>query len=63
MDYYKDLIAIQTIALVNAGLCDYHVRHCPPSKQLKQVCEEVRGGNGIHNKGQAGAVEGPWWFH
>jgi hypothetical protein len=46
LTYYRDLIAIQAIALVNAGMCDYHVRVCPPSQQLKEVCEEVSMSHG-----------------
>ena len=40
--YYRDLIAIHTIAVINAGFCDYHMRHCAPSQELLDVCEEVR---------------------
>jgi len=39
--HYKDLLAIYVIAVVNAGMCDYHVRNCPPSPQLTEVCDEV----------------------
>ncbi|KAG1673277.1 hypothetical protein FOA52_002557 [Chlamydomonas sp. UWO 241] len=37
--YYKDLLAVETIATLNAGFCDYHVLHCPPSQQLYDECK------------------------
>lgn len=40
---YRDLLSIQTLATINAGFCDYHLDHCPPSQQLLDVCSEVRG--------------------
>ncbi|KAG2453606.1 hypothetical protein HYH02_001824 [Chlamydomonas schloesseri] len=39
--YYKDLLAIETLATLNAAFCDYHISHCPPSEQLVSVCKEV----------------------
>eukprot|EP00195_Chlamydomonas_chlamydogama_P017790 CAMPEP_0202892052 /NCGR_PEP_ID=MMETSP1392-20130828/1901_1 /ASSEMBLY_ACC=CAM_ASM_000868 /TAXON_ID=225041 /ORGANISM="Chlamydomonas chlamydogama, Strain SAG 11-48b" /LENGTH=613 /DNA_ID=CAMNT_0049575927 /DNA_START=352 /DNA_END=2193 /DNA_ORIENTATION=- len=39
--YYRDLLSIETVAAMNAGLCDYHLRHCPPSQQLYDVCKEA----------------------
>jgi hypothetical protein len=41
LSHYKDLLAISVISTVNAAMCDYHVRNCPPSPQLTQVCDEV----------------------
>ena len=41
LSHYKDLLAISVISVVNAGMCDYHVRNCPPSPQLTEVCDEV----------------------
>lgn len=41
LTHYRDLLAISVIAIVNAGMCDYHVRNCPPSPQLTKVCDEV----------------------
>lgn len=40
--YYKDLLAVETIATLNAAFCDYHVKHCPPSQQLLDECQTVR---------------------
>ncbi|KAG1673278.1 hypothetical protein FOA52_002558 [Chlamydomonas sp. UWO 241] len=39
LEYYRDVVAIETIATINAGFCDYHVRHCPPSRQLVDECK------------------------
>jgi hypothetical protein len=44
---YRDLVAIQTMAIVNAGLCEYHTKNCPETKQLRTACDKVRGTNGI----------------
>lgn len=41
LDRYKDILATSVIALVNAALCDYHVRSCPPSPQLTSVCSQA----------------------
>ncbi|MEW5312642.1 MAG: hypothetical protein WDW38_004261 [Sanguina aurantia] len=41
ISYYKDLICIETVATLNAGFCDYHLSHCPPSEQLVSVCREA----------------------
>lgn len=41
LTHYRDLLAISVISVVNAAMCDYHVRNCPPSPQLTQVCDEV----------------------
>jgi hypothetical protein len=40
--YSQDVVAIETVATINAGFCDYHVRHCPPSRQLVDECKTVR---------------------
>lgn len=37
--YYINLVAIETVAILNAALCDFHVKHCPPSEQLTEVCD------------------------
>ena len=37
-DRYRDLISIQVVHTINAALCEYHLRHCPPSEQLLAVC-------------------------
>ncbi|KAG2499026.1 hypothetical protein HYH03_003211 [Edaphochlamys debaryana] len=39
--FYKDLIAIETVATLNAAFCDYHISHCPPNQQIVDVCKEV----------------------
>lgn len=38
---YRDLLAIWTMAAVNAALCDYHSRNCPRSAQLEAVCRDA----------------------
>lgn len=42
LQYYRDLLAIETVATINAALCDFHVRHCPPHKQILDECTIVR---------------------
>eukprot|EP00798_Chlamydomonas_sp_ICE-L_P028050 gene28050-31152_t len=39
--YYKDLLSIETVATINAGLCDFHLSNCPPSQQLYEWCNET----------------------
>ncbi|GIL46676.1 hypothetical protein Vafri_3606 [Volvox africanus] len=41
LGFYRDLLAIETLATLNAAFCDYHISHCPPSEQLVTVCKEV----------------------
>jgi hypothetical protein len=41
LEEFRDLISVQTMALINAAICDYHLRHCPPSEQLSDVCGKV----------------------
>ena len=41
IEHYRDLIAASTIHTLNAALCEYHRRECPPSDQLGQVCSQV----------------------
>lgn len=40
---YKELLSVWVVSLVNAALCDYHIRNCPPSPQLTEVCNKVHG--------------------
>jgi len=40
--YYRDLLSIETVATLNAAFCDYHLKHCPPSQQLYDMCKRVR---------------------
>lgn len=35
---YRDLVAVENIATLNAAFCDLHMRRCPPSEQLTSVC-------------------------
>ncbi len=44
---YRDLISIETVAMLNAAFCDYHIKHCPASEQLVTVCREVRTACGL----------------
>eukprot|EP00798_Chlamydomonas_sp_ICE-L_P009971 gene9972-7848_t len=39
--YYQDLLAVEVVATINAGLCDFHLSHCSPSKELYEVCKDV----------------------
>jgi hypothetical protein len=52
LSQYRDLLGISVISVVNAAICDYHVRNCPPSPQLTQVCDEVSISNKV-----AGSVQ------
>ncbi len=40
-EYYRDVLAIETAATINAALCDFHIRNCPPSEQLLKECKMV----------------------
>lgn len=40
---YRDLIAISVVHTLNAALCEYHLKHCPPSDQLRRECDKARG--------------------
>lgn len=40
-DYYKDLLAIETVSTLNAAFCNFHLKHCPPSQELLSVCSQV----------------------
>lgn len=35
---YRDLIAISVVHMLNAALCEFHTKHCPPSEQLRVEC-------------------------
>ncbi|KAG2499027.1 hypothetical protein HYH03_003212 [Edaphochlamys debaryana] len=41
MNFYRDLISVETVATINAAFCTFHVSNCPPSAQLKEVCDEA----------------------
>ena len=61
--YYRDLLVIETAATMNAGFCDYWVRHCPPSQQLLDECRKV-GGSWRAREGRRQALGGVvrvWW--
>jgi hypothetical protein len=60
LSHYKDLLAISVISTVNAAMCDYHVRTCPPSPQLTQVCDEVS--SSINSSSGAGSGTGNRWW-
>ncbi len=40
--YYRDLLSVETVATLNAGFCDYHLKNCPPHKQILEECTKVR---------------------
>ena len=60
--YYRDLLSIETVATLNAGFCDYHVRHCPPSEQLYSECKKVglcgHSGSETSGKSEVGLLQG-----
>ena len=41
VECYKDLLAIETVATLNAGFCYFHLKRCPAHPQLLTVCREV----------------------
>lgn len=56
LEEYKDLVAIQALSLINAAICDYHVRNCPASQQLTEVCGKVgAGGRRPREAGSSGS--------
>ena len=56
--YYHDLLSIETVATLNAAFCDYHLKHCPPSQQLHDVCKTVR--TTCENNGVRDDFVPPW---
>lgn len=40
-DRLRDLVAIEPIVVLNAGFCERHMRHCPPSQQLQTACAQA----------------------
>ena len=40
-DRLRDLVAIEPLVVLNAGFCERHMRHCPPSEQLRTACAQV----------------------
>eukprot|EP00955_Chlamydomonas_euryale_P017414 186094-Chlamydomonas_euryale.AAC.3 len=40
-EYYRDVLSLETVATMNAGFCDFHVRNCPPSQQLLDECTKA----------------------
>ncbi|KAF6262485.1 hypothetical protein COO60DRAFT_1675462 [Scenedesmus sp. NREL 46B-D3] len=39
---HRDLIAISVVHTLNAALCEFHMQHCPPSQQLRDVCDKAQ---------------------
>lgn len=37
----KLLLAIEPVVVMNAALCEHHLKHCPPSRQLTSECAKV----------------------
>lgn len=60
IEYYRDLLSIETVATLNAAFCDHHLTHCPPSQQLLDVCSKVCVAVGLWGKrgGEGGRVRG-----
>jgi hypothetical protein len=38
---YRDLLAISVVHTLNAALCEFHTKNCPPSDQLREECGRV----------------------
>lgn len=41
---YRDLLTISTVHTLNAALCRWHMKRCPPSRQLLQLCGRAMRG-------------------
>ncbi|KAL6778995.1 hypothetical protein ACKKBF_B19215 [Auxenochlorella protothecoides x Auxenochlorella symbiontica] len=41
-DVLRDLLAIQTVVVLNAAFCERHEKACPPSEQLSTECAAAR---------------------
>lgn len=39
IERYTLLLSIEVIATINAALCGFHIKHCPSSDQLTNLCE------------------------
>ncbi|KAG1674576.1 hypothetical protein FOA52_001825 [Chlamydomonas sp. UWO 241] len=39
--YFGDLLMMETIVTLNAGICHYHLRHCPPHQQMYDECQKA----------------------
>jgi hypothetical protein len=42
IQYYKDILASETIVTLNVGLCEWHESRCPDKAAVKAVCAQVR---------------------
>ena len=40
-DRLRDLVAIEPLVVLNAGFCERHLVHCPPSAQLTSACAQA----------------------
>lgn len=41
IEKYKDLMSIQVIATINAGLCEFHLKNCEANAQLLDECKQA----------------------
>lgn len=41
MDRHRDLIAVSVVHTLNAALCEFHLKNCPPSEQLATECAKA----------------------
>jgi hypothetical protein len=39
---HRDLISISVVHTLNAALCEFHLKNCPPSQQLRDACDKVQ---------------------
>jgi hypothetical protein len=39
---HRDLISISVVHTLNAALCEFHLQNCPPSQQLRDVCDKAQ---------------------
>jgi hypothetical protein len=39
---HRDLISISVVHTLNAALCEFHLQNCPPSQQLRDVCNKAQ---------------------
>ncbi|WIA09314.1 hypothetical protein OEZ85_008721 [Tetradesmus obliquus] len=38
---HRDLISISVVHTLNAALCEFHLKNCPPSQQLREACDKA----------------------
>jgi hypothetical protein len=42
LQYYKGLISAEVVITLDAALCELHLKRCPHTEQLLEVCAKVK---------------------